>query len=193
MPVILAKNSAGQRTSPVKRGFWVVHHVLGQHFPPPPAEVPELPKSEKESAKTIREMLAAHTTKQSCAMCHVHFDGLGLTMEGFDAVGRARKKDLAGRDVQIVGPLPGGKTAEGISGLIDYVEKHRREEFERNLCRKFLGYALGRSVVLSDEPLLQEMQKNLRAERRFSVLFETVVLSPQFRRQRGRDYVAAAP
>jgi hypothetical protein len=191
MPVILAKNSAGQRTSPVKRGFWVVHHVLGQHFPPPPADVPELPKSEKESAKTIREMLAAHTTNRSCAMCHVHFDGLGLTMEGFDAVGRARKKDLAGRDVQIVGPMPGAKDAEGIAGLIDYIEKHRREEFERNLCRKFLGYALGRSVVLSDEPLLQEMQKNLRAERRFSVLFETVVLSPQFRRQRGRDYVAA--
>jgi hypothetical protein len=193
MPVILAKNSAGQRTSPVKRGFWVVHHVLGQHFPPPPADVPELPKSEKESAKTIREMLAAHTTNRSCAMCHVHFDGLGLTMEGFDAVGRARKKDLAGRDVQIVGPLPGGKSAEGISGLIDYIEKHRREEFERNLCRKFLGYALGRSVALSDEPLLQEIQKNLRTERRFSVLFETVVLSPQFRRQRGREYTTMAP
>ncbi len=191
MPVILAKNAAGQRTSPVKRGFWVVHHVLGQHFPPPPADVPELPKSEKESAKTIREMLAAHTTNRSCAMCHVHFDGLGLTMEGFDAVGRARKKDLAGRDVHIVGTMPGGKAAEGVSGLIDYIEKHRREEFERNLCRKFLGYALGRSVVLSDEPLLQEMQKKLRAERRFSVLFDTVVLSPQFRRQRGRDFVAA--
>src|ERR1019366_10151016 len=127
------------------------------------------------------------TTNRSCAMCHVHFDGLGLTMEGFDAVGRARKKDLAGRDVQIVGtmppshtPLPGGEgqgvRVEGISGLIDYIEKNRREEFERNLCRKFLGYALGRSVVLSDEPLVQEMQKNLRAERRFSVLFETVVL-----------------
>jgi Protein of unknown function (DUF1588). len=48
----------------VKRGFWVVHHVLGQHFPPPPADVPELPKSEKESAKTIREMLAAHVTNR---------------------------------------------------------------------------------------------------------------------------------
>jgi hypothetical protein len=191
MPVILAKNSAGQRTSPVKRGFWVVHHVLGQHFPPPPADVPELPKSENESAKTIREMLAAHTTNKSCAMCHVHFDGLGLTMEGFDAVGRARKKDLAGRDVQIVGSMPSAKDAAGIAGLIEYIEKHRREEFERNLCRKFLGYALGRSVVLSDESLLQEMQKNLRAERRFSVLFETVVLSPQFRRQRGRGYLAA--
>src|SRR5260221_13602137 len=151
MPVILAKNSAGERTTPVKRGFWVVHHVLGQHFPPPPADVPELPKSEKESAKTIREMLAAHTRNQSCAMCHVHFDGLGLTMEGFDAVGRARKKDLAGRDVHIVGTMPGGKAAEGISGLIDYVEKKRREDCGGNLCRKVLGYALGRAVVLSDE------------------------------------------
>jgi Protein of unknown function (DUF1588)/Protein of unknown function (DUF1585) len=189
--VILAANSIGPRTSPVKRGFWVVHHVLGQHFPPPPPEVPPLPKSEKESEKTIREMLAAHTKNRSCAMCHVHFDGLGLTMEGFDAIGRARTKDLAGRAVQTVGPLPGGKNAEGISGLIDYIEKDRRQDFERNLCRKFLGYALGRSVILSDEPLVEEMQKKLRAERRFSVLFETVVLSPQFRQQRGRDFVAA--
>jgi hypothetical protein len=194
MPVVLAKNSAGPRTSPVKRGFWVVHHLLGQHFPPPPADVPALPKTEKESVKTIREMLAQHTQHQQCAMCHVHFDGLGLTMEGFDAIGRSRTKDLAGRAIQVVGPLPGlagGKTAEGISGLIDYIEKQRGQDFDRNLCRKFLGYALGRSVVLSDQPLLQEMEKRLQSERRFSVLFETVVLSPQFRRQRGRDYAAA--
>jgi hypothetical protein len=196
MPVLLAKNSAGPRTSPVKRGFWVVHHLLGQHFPPPPADVPALPKTEKESVKTIREMLAQHTKHQQCAMCHVHFDGLGLTMEGFDAIGRFRTKDLAGRAIQVVGPLPGlagSKTAEGISGLIDYIEKQRKQDFDRNLCRKFLGYALGRSVVLSDQPLLQEMEKKLQTERRFSVLFETVVLSPQFRRQRGRDYAAASP
>ena len=188
MPIILTTNSAGQRTSPVKRGFWVVHYLLGEHFPPPPADVPELPKTEKESSKTIREMLAQHTANAQCAMCHVHFDGLGLTLEGFDAIGRSRTKDLAGRAIQSVGPLPGGKSVEGIGGLIDYVENQRLEEFERNLCRKFLGYALGRSVVLSDEPLLQEMQKKLHEKRRFSVLFETVVLSPQFRKQRGRDY-----
>jgi hypothetical protein len=193
MPIILATNSAGQRTSPVKRGFWVVHHLLGQHFPPPPADVPELPKTEKDSSKTIREMLAQHTANAQCAMCHVHFDGLGLTLEGFDAIGRSRTKDLAGRMVQSVGPLPGGKTANGISGLIDYIENHRRQEFDRNLCRKFLGYALGRSVILSDEPLLDEMVKSLHAERRFSALFETVVLSPQFRKQRGRDYAVGSP
>jgi hypothetical protein len=192
MPVVLAKNSAGARTSPVKRGFWVVHHLLGQHFPPPPADVPALPKSEKESTKTIREVLAQHTTHQQCAMCHVHFDGLGLTLEGFDAIGRARTRDVAGRAIQVVGTVPGGKTAEGVAGLIDYVEGHRLQDFHRNLCRKFLGYALGRSVLLSDQPLLQEMEEKLQAEQSFSALFETVVLSPQFRRQRGRDYAAAS-
>jgi hypothetical protein len=192
MPVILSKNSAGQRTSPVKRGFWVVHHLLGQHFPPPPADVPALPKSEKESAKTIREMLAQHTTQQQCAMCHVHFDGLGLSMEGFDAIGRARTKDLAGRTIQAIGPLPGGKSLDGINGLIEYVEKDRMQDFERNLCRKVLGYALGRSVLLSDQPLLEEMENKLRADRRFSVLLEAVALSPQFRRQRGRDFESAS-
>ena len=193
MPIILATNSAGQRTSPVKRGFWVVHHLLGEHFPPPPADVPELPKTEKESTKTIREMLARHTEHTQCAMCHIHFDGLGLTMEGFDAIGRARTKDLAGRPVQSIGPLPGGKSVDGLGGLIDYVESQRLDDFERNLCRKSLGYALGRSVVLSDEPLLQEMQKALHEKRRFSVLFETIVLSPQFRNQRGRDYAVSSP
>ena len=86
--------------------------------------------------------------------------------------------------------MPGGQNADGIAGLIDYVnEKHRLHDFERNLCRKVLGYALGRSVMLSDQPLLQEMENQLRAERLLLVLFETVVLSPQFRRQRGRDYM----
>ncbi|WP_145092254.1 DUF1592 domain-containing protein [Anatilimnocola aggregata] len=192
MPVILAKNSAGQRTSPVKRGFWVVHHLLGQHFPPPPADVPELPKTEKEASKTIRELLADHVANRKCAMCHVHFDGLGLTMEGFDAIGRSRSKDLAGRTIQTAGQIHGSENVEGISGLIEYVEKQRRSDFDRQLCRKFLGYALGRSVLLSDQPLLQEMEKRLQADGRFSTLFETVVLSPQFRQQRGRDYPVAS-
>jgi hypothetical protein len=193
MPVILAKNSAGQRTSPVKRGFWVVHHLLGQHFPPPPADVPELPKTEKEASKSIRELLAEHTTNRKCAMCHVHFDGLGLTLEGFDTIGRTRQHDLAGRAIVDTGPLPGGGSADGVAGLIEYVETRRLADFERNLCRKFLGYALGRSVILSDLPLLREMEQKLRSEGRFSALFETVVLSPQFRQQRGRDYVATGP
>lgn len=189
--VILTKNSAGERTSPVKRGFWSVHHLLGQHFPPPPADVPELPTSEKDASRTIRELLASHVADAQCALCHKHFDSLGLAMERFDPIGRLRTKDGAGRVIDDVAQLPNGDSAQGIPALIEYIEGHRREDFVRTLCRKFLGYALGRSVQLSDQPLLTEMKSSLeKHEYRFSALFAVVVLSPQFRKQRSRDFVA---
>ncbi|MFT5326551.1 MAG: hypothetical protein ACI8P0_004427 [Planctomycetaceae bacterium] len=189
MGVVLTQNSAGERTSPVKRGFWAVHHLLGQHFPPPPADVAELPKDEKTAPKTIRELMAEHTANPRCAMCHVHFDSLGIAMEGFDPIGRRRSNDLAGRPVDENAEFPGGETGSGIPGLIQYIEKNRKRDFVKTLCRKFLGYALGRSVMLSDSILLEQMEEALhKNDYRFSVLFETVVTSPQFRNQRGRDF-----
>lgn len=189
MAVILTKNSAGERTSPVKRGFWISHHLLGQHFPPPPADVAELPSSEKDAPRTIRDLLAAHVADTKCAMCHKHFDSLGLAMESFDPIGRFRIMDGAGRAIEKVAEFPNGKRAEGIPGLIRYIEQERHQDFVRTLCRKFLGYALGRSVLLSDQPLLNEMEQLLaKNDDRFSVLFEAVILSPQFRNQRGRDF-----
>ena len=189
MGVVLTQNSAGERTSPVKRGFWAVHHLLGQHFPPPPADVAELPKDEKTAPKTIRELMAEHTANPRCAMCHVHFDSLGIAMEGFDPIGRRRSNDLAGRPVDENAEFPGGETGSGIPGLIQYIEKNRKRDFVKTLCRKFLGYALGRSVMLSDSILLEQMEDALhKNDYRFSVLFETVVTSPQFRNQRGRDF-----
>ena len=192
MAVILTKNSAGERTSPVKRGFWSVHHLLGQHFPPPPADVPKLPATEKGAERTIRELLAAHVSDAQCALCHKHFDNLGVAMEGFDPIGRSRTKDRAGRPIDNVAELPNGDSARGIPGLIDYIDEHRRQDFVRTMCRKFLGYALERSVKLSDQPLLEEMKMALeKNDYRFSVLFEVVVRSPQFRKQRGRDFAVA--
>ena len=194
MGIILTKNSAGERTSPVKRGFWSVHHLLGQHFPPPPADVPELPKTEEGATRTIRDLLAAHVSDAQCALCHTHFDSLGLAMEGFDPIGRLRTKDRSGRLIDNRAELPNGEFAEGIPGLIDYISEHRRRDFVRTLCRKFLGYALGRSVILSDQPLLTAMELALEnSDYRFSILFEAVVCSPQFRKQRGRDFVAKSP
>lgn len=186
MAVTLTKNSAGERTSPVKRGFWSVHHLLGQHFPPPPADVPELPRSEKQASATIRELLAAHVAQPQCAMCHSHFDGLGIAMEGFDAIGRARTIDSAGRPIDPIAILRDGEKLEGIPGLADYIVQKRRDDFVKTMCRKFLGYALGRSVELSDQPLLIKMEEALvKNQFQFSTLFEEVVLSPQFRNQRG--------
>lgn len=193
MAVILAKNSGGERTSPVKRGFWTVHHLLGQHFPPPPAEVPELPETVKGGEHSLRELLNTHVSKASCAICHKHFDYLGLAQESFDPIGRLRQKDIGGRPIDDAVILPDGETAKGVEGLIKYIEEHRKQEFVKTFCRKFLGYALGRSVELSDRQLLDEMQLELEANNyRFSVLVMKVVASPQFRNQRARDFVTLA-
>jgi hypothetical protein len=174
----------------VKRGFWVVHKVLGEHIPAPPADVVALPAKETDTnGKTIRQLLAAHVEDVKCARCHVRFDSVGLAMEGFDAIGRRRTKDLAGRAVDNVVELPNGEKAQGVPEFARYLARERREEFANTLCRKLLGYALGRSLQLSDQPLLEEMRIALdKHEDRFVPLLETVVLSPQFRNQRCRDF-----
>lgn len=194
MAVFLTKNSQPQRTSPVKRGFWVVHHLLGEHIPPPPPGVVALPAKETDTnGKTIRQLLALHVEDAKCSRCHVRFDGVGLAMEGFDAIGRSRKKDLAGREIDNLVKLPSGKEAHGVPEFAEYLAAERVDGFADTLNRKFLGYALGRSLQLSDQPLLDKMQENLRKnDYRFGTLFDTVVLSPQFRNQRCRDFTTTA-
>ncbi len=193
MGVFLAKNSQPQRTSPVKRGFWAVHKVLGEHIPAPPADVVALPAKETETnGKTIRELLALHVEDAKCARCHQRFDAVGLSMEGFDAIGRRRTKDLAGRPVDDAVLLPDGTQARGVPEFARHLVEARREDFVRTLCRKLLGYALGRSLQLSDDVLLDEMRVALDTQGdRFVPLLETVIRSPQFRNQRCRDFSPA--
>jgi hypothetical protein len=193
MAVILTKNSQPQRTSPVKRGFWVIHKMLGEHIPPPPADVAVLPAKETDTnGKTIRQLLSLHVEDMKCARCHQRFDPVGLAMEGFDPIGRSRTKDLAGRPVDNVVQLPTGKEARGVPEFGEYLAKHRKVDFSKTLCQKFLGYALGRSLQLSDQPLLEKMQSALAAnDDKLSTLFELVATSPQFRNQRCKDFTPA--
>ena len=193
MAVFLTKNSQPQRTSPVKRGFWVVHKVLGEHIPAPPADVVALPAKETDTnGKTIRELLALHVTDLKCARCHQRFDAVGLAMEGFDTIGKQRTKDLAGRAVDNVVKLPDETEAHGIPDFARHLVRERREDFVRTLCRKLLGYALGRSLQLSDDVLLEQMQTVLKQNNdHFVPLFETIVRSPQFRTQRCRDFATS--
>jgi Protein of unknown function (DUF1592)/Protein of unknown function (DUF1588)/Protein of unknown function (DUF1587)/Protein of unknown function (DUF1585)/Protein of unknown function (DUF1595) len=193
MAVFLTKNSQPARTSPVKRGFWVVHKLLGEHIPAPPANVPVLPAKETDGkGKSIRELLALHTEDATCARCHQRFDPVGLSMEGFDAIGKSRTKDLAGRPIDNLVRLPTGESAHGIPEFTNYLASERKNEFTHTLCRKFLGFALGRSLELSDKALVEKMQTALeKNDYRFTCLFETVVMSPQFRNQRGKDYTPA--
>jgi hypothetical protein len=193
MAVFLTKNSQPARTSPVKRGFWVVHQLLGEHIPAPPPDVPVLPAKETDTkGKSIRDLLALHTENATCARCHTRFDHVGLSMEGFDAIGKGRTRDLAGRPIDNLVRLPSGKEAHGIPEFTNSLVAERKQEFTHTLCRKMLGFALGRSLELSDRALLETMEAELEKNGyRFSSLFETVVLSPQFRNQRGRDYMPA--
>ncbi|MCA9056116.1 MAG: DUF1592 domain-containing protein, partial [Planctomycetaceae bacterium] len=189
MAVFLTKNSPGLRTSPVKRGYWVVRQLLGERIPPPPPNVPELPADESQLGElTLREVLARHREHASCAGCHNRFDGMGLSFEGYGPVGERRSIDLGGRPVQVQAEFPGGQAGAGIDGLRDYLTQHRQAEFVDNLCRKLLSYALGRTLLLSDEPLIAKMKERLQEdEYRFQSLIESIVVSPQFRTKRGED------
>ncbi len=192
MGTFLTKNAPGLRTSPVKRGNWVVKNVLGERIPPPPPVVPELPRDEAKLDLPLREVLARHRNDPNCAACHDRFDSMGLVFEGFGPIGERREKDLAGRAVSAKAAFLDGGEGEGLVGLRQYIRDKRRNDFVNNLCSKLLVYALGRSVMLSDNPLIEEMQCKLAVDNyRFEDLIESVVTSKQFLTKRGKGYLAA--
>jgi hypothetical protein len=186
MAVFLTKNSPGLRTSPVKRGYWVVRRLLGENIPPPPPDVPDLPDDEAKLGNlTLRETLARHRADRACAGCHERFDAIGLAFEGYGPVGESRKVDLGGRPVDTRASFPRGGGGAGLEGLRAYLQAQRREEFVENLCRKLLAYALGRTLIPSDDATIGAMRARLDAEGgRFAALVETIVTSPQFRNKR---------
>ncbi len=185
MAVFLTQNSPGLRTSPVKRGNWVVQRVLGVRVPPPPPVVPELPSDESKSDLPVRDMLAQHRANPVCAACHARFDSFGLAFEGYGPVGDARSKDLAGRPVDTAVTFPGGFEGSGLQGLETFIRDHRQKEFVEGLSRKLLSYSLNRSLQLSDESLIDRMETQLVANNyRFNSLVETIVTSPQFLNKR---------
>jgi hypothetical protein len=188
MAVFLTRNSPGLRTSPVKRGYWVAKMVLGEQIPPPPPTVPELPSDEAKMDLPLRQMLAKHRENPSCAACHARFDGFGLAFEGYGPVGEQRSKDLAGRAVDAQAEFPGGSKGAAIDGLLEYIKGNREKDFVNNLCRKTLSYALGRSLQLSDELLIEQMREAfVTGGNRFSSLIESIVVSPQFLNKRGPE------
>jgi Protein of unknown function (DUF1592)/Protein of unknown function (DUF1588)/Protein of unknown function (DUF1587)/Protein of unknown function (DUF1595)/Protein of unknown function (DUF1585) len=200
MSVFLTLNAPGLRTSPVKRGHWVVKQVLGEVIPPPPAVVPELPSDEAKLDLPLREVLAKHRSNQVCASCHARFDSFGLVFEGYGPVGEKRTHDLAGHPVDTAAAFPDGANASGFEGLRGYIREHRQNDFIDNFCRKLLAYSLGRSLRISDEPEIEHMKTVLAANGdRFTPLVDAIVTSRQFTNRRtlevsmkkGESHVAA--
>ncbi len=185
----LAKQSGASRTSPILRGNWISEVLLGEKLPKPPKDVPQLPEDESATVGlTVRQLVEKHTSDVRCASCHQKIDPFGFALEGYDAIGRRRDKDLAARPIDVSSSLPDGTKITGLSGLRDYLLNQRRDAFLRQFCRKLLGYALGRGTQFSDEPLLAEMQQRLaKNDYRFSVAVDAILQSRQFREIRGRD------
>jgi hypothetical protein len=129
-----------------------------------------------------------HVSDPACSSCHRRIDPYGFSLEAFDAIGSLRETDLGGRPIDARVTVMDGAEFEGLDGLRHYLLTQRRDAFVRQFCRKLLGYALGRTVQLSDEPLLDEMLQTLD-ERDYSLnaAIDAIVLSRQFLEIRGVD------
>jgi len=188
MAAFLTKNAPGLRTSPVKRGYWVAKRILGEEIPPPPPTVPELPADEAKMDLPLRQMLERHRSDPGCAACHARFDSFGLAFEKFDPVGRQRTSDLGGRTVDARATFPGGVEAEGPRGLQQYIHGRREAGFVRGFTGKLLAYALGRSLALSDDLLIEEISRKLGKDGCcFETVIDSIVTSRQFLNKRGRE------
>jgi hypothetical protein len=179
---ILLITSNPTRTSPVKRGKWILENILAEPPPPPPPDVPEL-EDEGELLGSLRERMEQHRANPACAVCHQTMDVLGFGMENFDAVGAWRDRD--GRfEIDASGTLPGGAEFQGAGELMDVLIAQKREAFCRCLTEKMLTYALGRGLDAADRCTVKGIAESLAEEDdRFSALVRAIVLSEQFRMQ----------
>jgi hypothetical protein len=185
---VQARQAGASRTSPVLRGNWVVETLLGEKLPRPPANVPRLPEEEGKGGLTMRQQVEMHAKNSACAVCHVRIDPFGFALEKYDPIGRLRTKDLGGLALDTKVKLRDGTEFEGIDGLRTYLLTKKKDVIIRLFCRRLLGYALGRSVTPSDQPLLDKMVEELDRNRsRLSSAFQVIVHSPQFTMIRGRD------
>lgn len=181
MAGVLTATSHPLRTSPVLRGKWVLEQLLGERVPPPPPNVPQLPEDEQHlEGMTLRQRLEAHRKNPECASCHQSMDPIGFGLENFDPVGRWREEQ-SGLPIDATGTLPNGETFNGPVALKELILK-RKDDFTRNLARKMLGYALGRSLTRFDECVVNDTLAALQAnEYRAEQLFQSIVLSHPFR------------
>ncbi len=176
---ILLLTSNPTRTSPVKRGKWILENMLAEPPPPPPANVPEL-EEDAETLGSLREQMEQHRANASCAVCHRTMDALGFGLENFDAIGAWRDKD-GQYTIDASGELPGGRKFDGAAELVKILVDEKKDEFCRCLAGKLLVYGLGRGLGSYDRCTVNDcvaiMKEN---EYRFSALVTAIVTSDPF-------------
>jgi len=181
---VLAVTSNPTRTSPVKRGRWILENILGAPPPPPPPVVEALKEPEQAAGATLRQRMERHRSDPSCASCHASMDPLGFGLEAFDALGAWRTRD-GDQPVDPSGVLPDGRTFDGPAGLRALL-REGRQPFARCLTEKMLTYALGRSLSRSDRRAVTAIARKLADhEYRFSALVLALVHSHPFQHRAG--------
>jgi hypothetical protein len=183
---ILTVTSNPTRTSPVKRGKWILENILGTPPPPPPPEVEELNESTEAALKgSLRQRMEQHRANPNCAVCHQRMDPLGFAFENYDAIGAWRTTD--GKfAIDPSGTLPGGESFQGPAGL-KVILKKRKDDFSRCLAEKMLTYALGRGLEHYDRCTVDAIGKALAQDNyRFSTLVLEITRSDPFQKRRGR-------
>jgi len=175
------------RTSPVKRGVWVLENLLGTPPPAPPANVPALEETGENQITNLRDQLTMHRQNEPCATCHAIMDGIGFALENFDADGKYRT--VAGHPRQfngVVSPVNStvelwdGTEATGPAGLRNQLLKYS-PQFVRFAVEKLMTYGVGRGTQYTDMPVIREIVRDAeREDYSFSSLVIGVVNSPQF-------------
>jgi hypothetical protein len=191
-PLIVTSNPT--RTSPVKRGLFILDNILGLPTPPPPPNIPNLEDSEKPvdgRQPTLRETLAIHRDKPLCASCHNRMDPLGLALENFNALGMWRDKER-GQPIDAAGKLVTGETFSDIREVKRVLATRHRQSFYRCLTDKLFTYALGRGVEYYDTQTMDDIVERLERDNgRLSTLVTAIIESAPFQKRRNPDFVAA--
>ncbi|HYC70153.1 MAG TPA: DUF1592 domain-containing protein [Opitutaceae bacterium] len=191
---VLAVTSNPTRTSPVKRGVFILENILGTPPAPPPPNIPALEDAatkEQLAKMSLRETLALHAANPLCASCHSRMDPLGLALENFNALGRWREQDQA-QAIQPAGQLITGEKFTNIQGLKHILATSRRRDYFYAISEKLLTYALGRGLEHTDMDTLDHLVARLEAaDGRPSALLSGIVESAPFQRRRAGDTHAA--
>jgi mono/diheme cytochrome c family protein len=183
---LLTATSAPLRTSPVKRGDWILRRILGTPTPPPPADAGSLPADDKLfGGLSLKAKLEQHKRNASCANCHTRIDPLGFSLEHYDPTGRWRDRYPDGNSVEDAAALPDKTEIKGVDGLLKYL-RSKEPQVRKTLSYKLVGYALGRSVLASDQLLIQRMSQ-AGGDATFAQLAAEIAISKQFRNRRGRE------
>jgi hypothetical protein len=183
LPGLLTATSYPTRTSPVKRGVWVLDNLLCDATAAPPANVGAFPEPSA-SASTVRERLEAHRNSPVCAGCHDRIDPIGLAMEGFDGIGRSRDRD-AGEPIDATGQLPDGTQVDGAMELAAALADDER--FERCVVKKVFTYAHGRAPADDEGPRVERLVSRFQDDgATLEALVSAIVLDDAFRSHGGR-------